>query len=164
MSVVNPGFEADLSSWSLSDPNASVTWTRDTSVTNAGSAGSSKFVQVDAGADDFIQQSPAATGGLTYTLSAWVNVTAFTAAAILNRGLYYIQLPGGSAGGVTITAATSGWVNLSLDITMASNTTSVSIRLYAPQGTTYWDDISLELPASQSSQGWIQFRSHAAFR
>lgn len=142
--IINPGFEVDLSGWSKNDADASTTWTRDTTITNAGSAGSSKLVNTVAGADDYITPTGSVSGIPPSTLvegRAWVNVTAFTAAAVGNRGLALVSA--GNLVTAPITAATTGWVELAVQTTTAAAGGLVEFRLYAPQGTTYWDDVEL---------------------
>lgn len=148
--VLNPGFEVDLSSWTKQDADVSTTWTRDTTVTNGGSVGSSKLVNTVAGADDYIFQDVNNLGlglnpGETYIVTAWVNVTVFTAAAVSNRGLAATTFPSGTLfhTGGDITASTGGWILLTLPVQMPANQLGLEVRLYAPQGTTYWDDVSV---------------------
>lgn len=139
--VTNPGFEIDLSDWTKTDADASTTWTRDTGTTNGGSAGSSKLVNTAAGADDFISQFFSIQGNRSPLLvTAWVNVTAFTAAATGNRG--FVIVDAGSLFSDDITAATAGWVLKQHVYVPKAGSTSIQIRLYAPQGTTFWDDIA----------------------
>lgn len=138
--VLNSGFEVDLSSWTLTDTDASVTLTRDTATTNAGSAGSAKMVNTVAGADDHFSQQITVTPG-EYQVTAWVNVTVFTAAALSSGGLWAQAKPGNVTTRSNITAATSGWEQRSVSVTVTPSDTSILIRLYAPQGTVFWDDV-----------------------
>jgi hypothetical protein len=152
--VLNPDFDVDLSNWALTDTApASVTWTRDTTTVHSG-AGSSKLVNTSAGADDFIGQFVDSAGlGLigsrTYLLTAWLNVTSFTAAAVSNRGLMVVSQPSNAVAiSDDITAATSGWVQKLIVFQLPTTDTGISIRLYAPQATLFWDDVSLLLVRS----------------
>jgi hypothetical protein len=146
--VINPGFEVDLANWTKTDSNASTTWTRDTSETHDGSAGSSKLVNANAGEDDFIDQSINNIGlglnpGGLYRVTAWANCTVFTSGALENRGLFVVGYNSGSTFRDDLSAATGGWVQKSVQVTLASIDTGLVIRMYAPQGTIYWDDIEL---------------------
>ena len=152
--VTNPGFEVDLASWVKVDGDASVTWTRDTDITNGGSAGSSKLVNTVAGADDYIRGEGNITTGFwvpgTYTVTAYCNCTDFTAGALSNRGILVIGVTGGSAT-ATLTGVTDGWVRLETSIALSNTHTGISIRLYAPQGTVYWDDDYIYHPSGQEN-------------
>jgi hypothetical protein len=146
--VANPGFEVDLANWTKNDSNASTTWTRDTSETHDGSAGSSKLVNTNAGEDDYINQPINEIGiglnpGGLYRVTAWVNCTVFTSGAVENRGLFVVSAQTNAVVLDDLTAATAGWVQKSVVLPMPLTDTGLGIRLYAPQGTTYWDDIEL---------------------
>lgn len=149
--VLNPGFEADLASWTKNDGDASVTWTRDGSITHNASLGSSKLDNTVAGADDYIFQDlnnlgQGFTPGTTHTVSAWYNVTSFTAGAVSNRGIFIVTFPSSFVfSGPTITAVTADWVNSSVTFALGPIETGFEIRLYSPQGTIFWDDVARDL-------------------
>jgi len=139
--VLNPNFETDLSNWALTDSGvASVTYTRDTTVFHSGVA-AAKLVNTTAAEDSFIQQQFTVTPGLNYTITVWYNVTAFTAAALSNRGIVAFSGTGADLTSFNITAATSGWVQVQIQLNPC--TTTMSVRLYAPQATVYYDDITV---------------------
>lgn len=142
--VPNPGFEVNLASWSKSqDVDSSLTWTRDTVTTHDGSAGSSKVVQTAAGVDEFVSVPVTISPGTRYIVSVWVNVAAFTAGALSNRGLLAIATPSNTFANTTITAVTAGWVQHSVEILTGPSDTTLTLRTYAPQGTAYWDDATV---------------------
>lgn len=148
--VTNPSFGTNTTGWTLTDANASVTFTRDTAQglygdPTAGTLCSAKLVNANANEDDFISCSVAISGNTAYTVSAWVYVPVFTAGATGNRGILYSD--GTNAAATTLNAATSGWVRHVLSFTSAVGATSLQVRLYAPQGTAYWDGVQIEQKA-----------------
>lgn len=146
--VLNPGFEVDLASWTLVDANpASVTRTRDTTTTNAGSAGSMKMVNTGSGDDHTDQTISGGVDGVRYTVSAWVNCTVFTAGATGNRGLRVEDIGLQIVVDDLLTAATSGWVLKSVVVPLPAGGGGLIIRLYSPNGTVYWDDVSVVYPS-----------------
>lgn len=146
--VTNGGFEVDLAGWTTSDAGAaSITRTRDTTVSKFGVA-SMKLVNSVAGEDDYVTSAAIpVTGNTVYTVSAWVNVTVFTAAAFVNRGLFINNQVPNQVIAINITAVTAGWVRITSTFTTGATDTSIQIRLYALQGTTYWDGIQFEVGA-----------------
>ncbi len=152
LTVTNPGFEVDLSNWTLTDANASCTFTRDTTVTNFGSAGSAKLVNTAAGENDYIEHVYIAYNLKgkpgPYIVSAWVNVTVFTAGAFSNRGMHaYDDGAGGAPVDSLITGVTSGWERRFLVFILEPTASSIHLDLYSPQGTVYWDDIGVSSPS-----------------
>ena len=105
--------------------------------THGGSAGSTKLVDTVSGEDSYItSQAFAVDIGIPLTVTAWLNCTAFTAGAVGNRGIYLTANPTNWS---SITAVTSGWVLQT--VTMTPTASPMSIRLYAPQATVFWDDV-----------------------
>jgi hypothetical protein len=142
--VVNPSFETNLTSWTLVDADASVTRTRSTEQSRYGSY-SVKMVNTDAGDDDHNRITFAASASTAYTITAWVRVTTFTAGAQSNRGLGVYD--GTNFEITTITAANEQWERHEITLTTAVGASSLEIRLYAPQGTVYWDGVQVEQSA-----------------
>ena len=109
-----------------------------------------KLIDTGTGEDDYYSTVVAGLSPLTtYVASAWVNVSAFTGPAILDRGLYAIARRSGGYDGATVstsklTAATPGWVRKSIVVTTGPFDREIELRLYAPAGTTYWDGVQLE--------------------
>jgi hypothetical protein len=147
--VLNPGFEGSLASWALTDADASCTATLETTITNAGSAGSLKMVNTGTGKDDFMRQDINAAAslvpsGYVYQVTAWYNCTVFTSGATGNRGLTLVASPSNDLTNTPITAATAGWVQIVCFAKLRTTDKGLVIRLYSPQGTIYWDDISYQ--------------------
>ena len=140
--ITNPTFDAGITSWTEADGGAaSLTPTHDTTVMRSG-AGSLKLVNTAGGEDDYMQATFTGVSGVTYQVRAWVNVTVFTSGAVANLGLRAADPTFAAFQDSTITAATSGWVQKTVQFTALSSGTCF-VRLYAPQGTTYWDDVSV---------------------
>lgn len=150
--LLNGGFEdfsGSIFPWTTVDVTtlSSVTSGIDTSVVHS-ALRSLKIVNTAAGEDDFVRQqglnenpSLFSVTGVIYTISGWVNCTSFTAAAILNRGLAMIV--DGAIGSSDITGVTSGWEYRTVSRPVATTNGQIAIRLYAPQGTIYYDDLWL---------------------
>jgi len=137
----NPSAETNTTGWTKSDANSSATYTRDATFGYIGSC-SHKLVNTAGGENDYIYfavSSPDA--GTVYSISAYVYVSDFVAAADSNRGLFVSDT--GSNAVATITGNTNGWVNLQVLFTTASPSTPFYVRLYAPRATVWWDVIQI---------------------
>lgn len=142
----NPSFETNTTGWTHNDSNASGSMTRVSYFAHTG-AYALQLYNANSNEDDY------ATFGLTgiaasttYTVSAYVWVTAYSAAALSNRGLYVYDSanPGTTAQSTTITAGTSGWVRHTVAVTTTASPGTLTVRLYAPQAWTYWDAVQIE--------------------
>ena len=145
----NSSFDADLSGWTLANGGGGTTPTRITSGTKSG-AGALSLVNTVAGADAYMYGRMTASPSTVYTASVWVNASVFTAAAIANRGLFVYDIVG-TTSEVKLTAATAGWVLLTATITKAPTANTLEVRLYAPQGTTGWDEVSVVAGSSAAN-------------
>lgn len=143
----NPSFEASsISPWSLAN-GTTTTLTVDTTQSHSGSQ-SAKMVNTTSGQDAYIAINVPCAHSTSYTITTFVYAPQFTAGAISNRGLaVYGMTSGGAATGVAgvvnLTASNTGWVALTTTVTTGTTDAYLQIRLYAPQGTVYWDDVSM---------------------
>ena len=87
------------------------------------------------------------TAGVKYQVRAWTNVTAYTSGF---KGLLVHDAGAAVVVEDATTGLTDGWELREVEITPAS-TGLVSIRLNAVNGTTYWDDVSVEVWDDRSS-------------
>ena len=101
------------------------------------------------GSDTFLQQQITVLPNTTYTFSAWRYVPgAITGGANGNRSIYMRDGSGvGTAFTTTlVVGVTTGvWVRESVTMTTQATTTFVQVRLYAPNGTVYWEDAQFEV-------------------
>jgi hypothetical protein len=142
--VVNPDFEVDLSGWTKVDSGTvSLTDTRDTGTFHSGAA-SLKLVDTLTVEDDYYKQSVSTKAGFRYSFEAWCNCTVFTGGAVGNFGIWaQTGLANFDTYSKTLTAVTNGWQLFSLEFPVRGPDDQVEIRLYAPNGTVFWDDVSL---------------------
>lgn len=148
----NPSFSIPSATpragWVTTDADVSLTVSSDFSVVQGNGYQSVKLVNPVAGAgdDDYIGFTLPAIyvkPNTTYSAGAWVNVQSFVAGALSNRGLLLFDTATSATAGATITASTPGWVRLTTSITTGTDPTTLVVRLYAPQATTYWDNVLL---------------------
>jgi hypothetical protein len=97
----------------------------------------------------------------TYRVAAWVHTAGMEAQAVRGRGLYVIARSLGRYLGPTEATASlapgaGGWVRKTITVRTDLLTDELEIRLYAPRGIVFWDNISVErvrrgtpAPASQ---------------
>jgi hypothetical protein len=148
MLFANPGFELQaglpIFNWA-NVTTVNTTPTVDTSVVHGGIR-SLKLVNTAAGEDSYYEMLGGGDRifdrcmpGVTYTVTAWLNCSVFTAGALSNRGLMLREVAVGTTQ-VDITSTTAGWVQLSCSI-LAVGFRGIAIRLYSPQGTVNWDDV-----------------------
>jgi len=136
----NGGFESGFTGWSDFNYSGGLPTFSNPSGSSKFGTKSGRMVQTVAGADAGKGIAFTVSSGQTYTVSAWVNVSSFTAAALGNRGLFLLD--GGNVVNAAITGATSGYVRLTATRTMSG--TSLEVRLYGPQGTVDWDGVQIE--------------------
>jgi lysophospholipase L1-like esterase len=135
-----------LTGWTKTDPAATLTATIDTAISKFGLS-SLKMVNTTTNEDGFeainISSPIAAT---KYAISVWVNSTVFNGAAVNSRGLYAFDTanPAGTEQTATVTGNTGGWTRLSVVVTTTASPGSIQVRLYAPNGTTYYDGLQVE--------------------
>ena len=144
IAIVNATFDSDITSWTKTDAGgASVTGTWDSGTYHTAS-GSLKVVNTTSTEDSYYSQNISGLKGGIYEIEAWVNCTAFTSGAVNNRCLFgYDTGANTNSGFTTLTATTSGWVKHRALVPVSGGT--LSIRLYAPNGTVYYDDVKARL-------------------
>lgn len=152
-----------LSSWTSSGPDTAAS---DTTIKIEG-AKSGKLVESTAGADSYIYQNVSVTAGGVgelITVAAWYYIESFTAAALDSRGLF-VEVENGSTvesfdfAVIDDQTPRLAWQRAEVTVWMAPNTTrTVNVRLYAPQGTIYWDAVTVTKMESLSFYGQDQAR------
>ncbi len=141
----NSSFERSLDGWSLS--NASTTTAVVDTTKRYYGNNSVRIINTAPGQDTFLLANLPANPNTTYTASAWVFVDSITAGAVSNRSILFYSPQGGDVTANTNmdSARTTGkWVRETAKITTGPNSTTLQIRLYAPQGTVYWDAVQIE--------------------
>lgn len=113
----------------------------DNSVHHSGSW-SLKTVGFLPGLDSYVWQTVQVRPGQAYTVTAYADVTAFSSGAISDRGLT-VDDGTNAPQTATLTGTTGGFQALSVTCTPVSSW--LQIRLYIPQGVTFWDDVTVEL-------------------
>lgn len=145
--VPNPSFEVDAAGWGLNNGSGTATLNVATDRVLYGTK-SLGLTSSTSNAEDFAYLNVTGLAASTaYTVSVWVNVPTFYGGAISNRGLLVYDTADAAGGAVaTITATTAGWVRLAVTITTtaAAGSHTIQIRLYAPNGTAYWDAVQCE--------------------
>ena len=142
--ISNPSFEVDVTGWTDVGLNA---FSRSSERARIGRY-SAKLVENSPG-DNYATHS--VTGlipGELYTVSAWVFVDAFTAAATSDRGLW---VAGASSGATVLNSGhpRGVWVRHQRSERVHADG-SLAIRLYCPHGTVYWDGVQVERGAMSS--------------
>lgn len=149
--ITNPDFESGAASWTA---QGGVTFTADTTTFMTGTK-CAKLVNTVAGADAYISQIHNVSAnpiGRLLTVSAWFQIQSLTAAPYgdpWNRGIFIASSYGGvviDSNGYAIDQATprSDWVKGTATLWIPPNLApQVEVRLYAPQGTIYWDDVKV---------------------
>lgn len=106
-----------------------------------------QLTQAVTGADTYISQTVTVSPNTTYTFGAHriVNTT-LTGGALSNRSLFWIDNgtgSGASAAVLNATTPTGTWIRDSVTFTTSATASTVTVRLYAPNGTVFWDNATL---------------------
>jgi hypothetical protein len=140
----NPSFESNTTSWSIL--GAQLTGSQSTDQAKAGTH-SLKLVETASGADQYAQIDLTGVPQGKVTLSAWMYLSVYTSAATGNRLLLVHSGTTGSPTNVTTftnaSPTTGQWVQVSVSTTVDASG-QFHARLYAPQGTIYWDAVLIE--------------------
>lgn len=147
----NPSFETNLTGWAEVDNGAaSMVPAR---VASSGRYGRSSLELVNSagGEDDYEWIRITPTVSVTYTVSAWLYVSAITAAALSNRGLGIWDGTTDLYTTLDTSHAVGRWVRHTKSLAVGGGATFLEIRLYGPQGTVYWDGIQIEQAATASA-------------
>lgn len=148
--LTNPDAESGMSSWGTSGDTLTATAT-----TQQFKTGQHSFKLVnasDAGGEDFITQTVTAGPngvGLLLTLSAWFFIESLSANPPHGFGIYMAGTHNGvfqidNAYEIEEATPRGKWTKGSCTLWIPPNETwSIEVRLYAPKGTTYYDDVKL---------------------
>jgi hypothetical protein len=122
---------------------------RETTIING--PGASLKITMTVSADWYVQQSVyGLKAGTQYTLSAWLYVGSITAGAAGDRSISVQIFNGGVQVGfvdetsLSSTHQTGAWVRKLLTFSTPATLTHVVVRLHAPWGVVYWDQVKLE--------------------
>jgi hypothetical protein len=131
-------FATDFANWLPNDTNTSMGATLETGL---------KLFNANANEDDYMFRTIPIEPNTTYVLSADLSIQSFTGAAILNRGFYAITIDmtgnyNSTSISDNITSANSAG-HKQITLTTRANDRWMVIRLYAPQGTVYWNSVSV---------------------
>jgi hypothetical protein len=112
---------------------------------------SAEVVDRAAGADAYVSQRVYLEPNRLYRFSAAVDARGFRAPAAAHRGLVVWDVADGYVYRARLEAASRGWRRLGIVFRTPPSIRLFEVRLYAPQGTVYWDDARLEVvgPALQ---------------
>jgi hypothetical protein len=96
--------------------------------------------------------------GTTYRITAWVDARDLSAPALGGRGLFAIGKASGRYDGSAeatwrLRAPTSSWRPVTLALNTGPTDDEIEIRLYAPKGTTYWDDVAISEGTARPGAG-----------
>lgn len=138
----NSSFEQALTGWSAINVDSYAVSTERSLV----GVRSLKLVETMAGAETYVMMTISARANTSYVYSAWLYVESITAGAIANRSILVVDSGGVAANDLSLTSShpTGVWTRKVLRITTGASATSLTVRLYCPQGTVYWDCIQVE--------------------
>ena len=152
--VANPGFERSLHAWRVNAPGGHALHVlRTTTAARTGTHGL-EFSNSKADEDAYAYQNLAVKSKKSYAVSAWVNARALRLPAAGGRGLVVWDPQGGRLYTVPLTRSANGWRRLSFTFPTRAHAAGIQIRLYAPQGRVFWDDVRLGVrgPATANSR------------
>ena len=95
-----------------------------------------------AGTDAYVFQTAKMTPNTVYTATAWVDASGLKAPATLGRGLVAWDQQNGPLYTAKLERRRAGWRQLSVTFVSGPDPGGVEVRLYAPQGSVYWDDVT----------------------
>ncbi len=101
---------------------------------------SRKVVNRAANEDDYLYQIAGMEPNTIYTISAWVSARELQQPASADRGLLAWDISEGATYTARLTDG-SGWRRISVTLMTGSNGGPLQVRLYAPHGTIYWDQV-----------------------
>lgn len=147
--LANPGFEADLASWSATGTTA----TADGVKTKTGTK-SAKLVQAVTDADRYLGQNVnlvAGGVGEFVTLVGWYYVESIAGVAFEERGLGMIVGTNFDFFTIPSNAPVERWQRAEIGINIPPNASvTINARAYSPNGTIRWDAMSMTLMESLS--------------
>ena len=150
--ITNPSFEQN-GAWQINDWGArSLQVSRTVSEHRSGSH-SLELTETASAQDDYVLENLSTKPSTQYTLSAWVWSAGTTASASeASRGLFVWDSRDGLTFDASIGAPTSGWKRLAVSFKTRRRGTEIQIRLYAPKGRVYWDDVNLVVDTHKVEQ------------
>jgi hypothetical protein len=141
--AVNSSFEnaASLTPW----VHSGSTFTESISTTQKHHGAQTLKLVGSGGVDPFMYQSVPVQPSTQYVFTAWLYVQSITAGVTGNRSIL-IYDGFGSAQDVSLSSshATGVWVRKQVTLVTNAAATALEVRLYAPNGTVYWDAVQVE--------------------
>lgn len=141
--VDDPQFNEGISFWKETDGFGLMTPSHVPYFTGRSSAGAMKLVNLEGGLDTYMWAILPVVAGKTYIVNAYVKLDEFTSGALSNRIL--LTDDGTAVKSVTASSAIPGWTRVTISHTVTAGKTSMTLRLYGPKGTVYWDDVWVSL-------------------
>ncbi len=139
--VTNPGFETSTRGWGVNGLR-SLHVRRAAAAARSGTHGLQLSNSVPH-QDAYVFQNLAVKRRTDYEVSAWVNARALRQPAAGERGLLVWDASAGRLYTVPLTHDTRGWKHLSFRFPTRAHNGDIQIRLYAPEGRVFWDEVRL---------------------
>jgi hypothetical protein len=139
-SLQDTGFESP-GTWQLKGPPGPTLLSSRTAGHALAGAYSLKLVNSAEGADAYAYQEVTMAPRRVYVVEPVVDASNLIAPAASARGLLVWDVSEGFVYTTDLEGATRGWRRLSVGLISGSTIGPVEVRLYAPMGTVYWDDV-----------------------
>ena len=139
--VANPSFERSLHGWEVNGVGGRSVRGRASSARSG--VHSLELSNPAADKDAYVFQNLTVKPKTTYAVSAWVNARALRLPAAGGRGLLVWDAQDGLLYTVPLTRSTNGWKRLSFTFPTRAHAGDIQIRLYAPEGRVFWDDVKV---------------------
>jgi hypothetical protein len=149
--IVNPGFEKPGGWQSLDTGTRSLLARRTVSEHRSGSH-SLELTNTASSEDDYAYEYLSVLPSTTYRVSAWVRSAGVVAPPAGDRGLFVWELQDDLTFNAPIGPPESGWKRLAFSFTTGRLALKIQIRLYAPKGRVYWDDVNLGIGTRRVGQ------------
>ncbi len=138
--VVNPGFETNRG-WQVEDSHTrSMRVRRVTTVHKSGSR-SLELTNTSSNEADYVYENLSVKPRTKYEVSAWVSSPAGLSSSE-GSGLFVWEAQDGLTFNVSLGRLDSGWKRVTVAFKTGRLAHDLQLRLYAPQGRVYWDDIA----------------------
>jgi hypothetical protein len=142
--VVNPGFEKPGGWQPLDMGTPSLQASRSVSEHRSGSH-SLELANTASSEDDYAYQYLSVRPLTRYRVTAWVMSAEVVAPPAGNRGLFVWEPEDNLNLNVPIGPPSSSWTRMAISFKTGRLALKIQIRLYAPKGRVYWDDVNLSV-------------------
>jgi hypothetical protein len=147
--IVNPGFEdsgglARGDAWQVNDWGAQSMQAQITGAVQRSGFHSLELTETAPAQDDYVWENVPVKPSTHYTASAWVKCVGVTpSVAAETRGVFIWDFQDGPTFNTPIGTSCSRWRRVATSFETGRAATQIQIRLYAPLGRVYWDDVGL---------------------